>query len=351
MNFLDKALATIIFFLALGCNNSTLIKERKDVISNFNDEKYVINGDYRIGDVRRYGCMPNSTIGNHPYSKKHTLETILDIAEKGIEITFPEGYYKSELVFKGRENVKVNFNKAEFGGSIQIIDDAIKKIKSSNIILKGQLTTYTKFFTRNSNEIYVEDLIIRSDTTKSLLGLRSMGCDIYAGTKNLRMNNLVVGDLGSGSEKYKFSRAALQIHGWGNNPEGIIIKKVLIKSSDRHGVYLTGDRHKIDELIVDNFGVGSVINMESLEDAQKEESKMISGVWFNKCNNSEIGSIEINKTNSKGRYSIWFDEGKFEEPTIIEHLILIGKTEKLPINSNDAFTNVLVKKFKQKKHK
>ena len=153
--------------------------------------------------------------------------------------------------------------------------------------------------------------------------------------------------LGSEKDKddsFKRIRAAVQVHGWNENPEDIIIEKIHIKSSDRHGVYLTGRNHIINEIVIDKFGIGNTKDIQDIDDSDisKKETSLITGLWLNKCDNTTIGSVIINTKESKGKYALWLDSGDIGKPTIIESLVLKGGDEKLPIYAEDI-TNVVVK--------
>jgi len=346
-----KIYYTIILILFLNaCKDS-----KQDVVSNqdiqtekLNEIDYVVNKQYKIGDVRRYGVMPNESIISNPFSKKNSIETVLDLAEKNkIKMTFPKGFYNDGLYIVGRENINLHFEDAEFAGPINIIENENNNM-SSDIKLSGKLTTYYKLFARYSQDIEIENLNIKSDIEKNVSGLRSMGCDIYAGVKYMYIKNLNIEDLGSEQDKddsFKRTRAALQVHGFNDNPSYLQIRKIEISSSDRHGIYLTGNNHQIDEIIIHKFGVGNLTNIQGLDDTDLElkETNQITGVWLNKCNNTTIGNISINTNESKGTYSVWLDEGNIGEPTTIEKVTLIGGDKKLPIYANEL-SNCVIRK-------
>ena len=232
--------------------------------------------------------------------------------------------------------------KQNLQGPIYIIEDENGN-ESSDLVFKGTVTTYYKFFSRNCSDITIENLIIKTDKSKNSGGLRSMGCDIYAGSIDLSFKSILIEDLGSDDEiKYGLSRAAFIAHGWNNNPSGLVIDKLHVKSSDRHGVYITGSDHSIGEIIVDQFGVGTMKGMRGLEDAQKGVADGAVGVWLNKLTNSQIDRITINTANSKGQYSLLLDRGAIPEPSTIDAIKLIGGEKKLPIFANDL-TNIVVR--------
>ena len=127
---------------------------------------------------------------------------------------------------------------------------------------------------------------------------------IYEGVEELKINNLVISDLGSGDmPEYERVHAAFLATG---APKDIMINKLHIKSSDRHGVYLTGEDHAIEEIIIDKFGLGNIKNMANMPDVIYQESaRELTGVWLSRCNNSLIGSIKVNTLDSKGKLKIF----------------------------------------------
>ena len=332
---------TLLALLLVSCKNDT--KTNKDSATEametnvFNDSSYVLNADYPVGDVRRYGVFPDSIHpSGHPFTKKTRIETILDLSQQhNIEMLFPKGYYNKALIIKGRENINLNFQDAEFGGMIQIFEE--DSVFANNINLKGSLVTYAGFFSRNAENINIGDLQIKSDVSKSIEELRSKGCLINAGSRNIKINNLIIDDLGSGSEKYKYVAAALSIQGWNNNPENIQIQRIHIKSSDRHGIYITGADHLLGEVIIDKFGVGSSKDMSPVQDAdnKKGENKEFKALWINKCYNSSIESVTINEKDSKGKHTAHFDYGQKDRPVIIGTFIVINDNPNIDILEED----------------
>lgn len=352
MNYIKISPVVIVFCFFISCKQTKEIKEESssesiETIDNGTSQEelnYVLVDSFPVGDIRRYGIKIGGGDPKHPYTKELTTQSLFELAEKEkIELFFPKGFYNFGLYFKGVKNVIIKFDDAEFAGPIYITEDKDKE-ESSDIEFKGTLSTYYKFFSRNCSDITIENLIIKSDITKNAAGLRSMGCDIYGGSNYISFKNLVIEDLGSGSEKYGLSRAALQVHGWNNNPMGLSIDKIHIKSSDRHGVYLTGKEHSIGQIIIDKFGVGDINDTRGLEDSDEGEYKNITGVWLNRFTNSQIDKITINTKGSKGKYAIWLDAGNIGEPSIIGELVLNGGDRELPIFA-DEITNTVVQRL------
>ena len=98
----------------------------------------------------------------------------------------------------------------------------------------------------------------------------------------------------------------------------------------------------INEIIIDQFGIGNDKEMSGMQDAGKAESKLFSGIWINRCYNSTIGSIIINAKNSKGFFIANFDEGDSKNPVVINKLKVKNFNEELPIHF-EKNTGVVVK--------
>lgn len=325
--------ALIILFIACNTNessNSSLTNP-----NTINDSAWVLNPSFEEGDVRRYGVFPDSTLSSKLINK------VLDLGENGMPLHFPKGLYKTDLIIKGRKGISFYFDDAKFSGAIQIIDDT-DKTKSKDIAFTGALSSYSKFFTRNSTNIKIDTLKLISDSLINPFGRRNLGCSIYAGTKNISITSLHVEDLGSGDKYYKFSHAALQIHGWKNNPENVTIQNVDIKRSDRHGAYVTGDGHFIKNLKISKVGLGDFKDVYGLEDALESEIDTTAALWLNRCTNSRFEKVNIT-TNSKADYSVIFDEGSSGSPTIIDTLTINNKAN-IKYKANDL-TNIVVRHY------
>ncbi len=336
----------ILICLYFSCQEKSSKEVFNATINNeISDSNYVINHSFPKGDIRRYGLLPETDAISNFKSSKNALENILNLAEQGLEIIFPKGHYKTGMIIKGKKNLNFYFDDASFSGQIQIID-GLDNVPSQNINFKGKLVTYSKFFTRNSQNITIEDLLIKTDTTKNSNNKESLGCSIYAGSKHITIDSLIIDGLGSQSKYYQHSAAALQLHGWNNNPEHVTINYLEIKSSDRHGAYITGNNHVFNTIKIEKFGTGSNKNIFPLGDAKDDEVKTFSGFWINRCNDCEFNNVEINTNNSLGDYSLKLDEGQAYNPSFIYNLKLIEGKNKLPI-LDDYLTNILVKRVER----
>ena len=247
-----------------------------------------------------------------------------------IELFFSKGYYKTALLLDSRKNIKLRFNKAEFD-LVSITQISKNHVKPENIELKGELIIYDRLGITEATNIKIDTVYLKSDIEKSIRSMRSRGCHIYHGSKDIKIKYLSIDDFGSGDNRYKNNHASLAVDGWNNNPKNLYIQKLYIKSSDRHGVYLTGFNHKIDEIIIDQFGVGSSEGMTLMQDASVEEHQLFSAIWINRCYNSTIGNITINSKNSDGYFSTNFDEGDSLNPVNIRQLTVKNFDRTLPV--------------------
>ena len=147
----------VLIIITISCkeeNKEIKIDKVQDKENSTNwkviEKKYAINDVYEIGDVRRYGIIIGENDKIHPYSKKSTIETVLEISSKyKFPILFPEGTYNFGIFIKGLENVEIISKNAKFTGPIYIIDnDSLKKsrnIMTSIYFLKTLYLTYGFF--------------------------------------------------------------------------------------------------------------------------------------------------------------------------------------------------------------
>ena len=302
----------------------------------FNESDYVVNIHFKVGDVRRYGVFPDSAFAaNHPFTKESKMKTVLDLAENhGIELFFPKGNYKGALVLDSRKNLDIRFDLAEFD-VIHITNDATSKVTPENINLKGQIIVYDRLGITEAHKISIDTVYLKSNTEKNLRQMRGRGCHIYHGCNDIKIKYLEIEDFGSGDKSYQHNHAALAIDGYKNNPINVQIEKLYIKSTDRHGIYITGQGHDIGEVVIDRFGMGSSKEMSGMQDAQKNEEKEFKAIWINKCYNSSIKKITINEKNSKGKYTAHFDSGTQEKPVKIGVIKILNDNPKINILKED----------------
>ncbi|GMN07852.1 hypothetical protein MTsPCn5_32410 [Croceitalea sp. MTPC5] len=312
----------VLIFLLVGCKkNEDQWKKDLEKI----DTEFTLHNEYDYLDVRRYGLFPGKPIGGHPKNGKNVVEALLDLAELGVPIRFPEGFYKTALKIQGRKNIKLYFNNTIFAGLVEVRN-------SNDIHLMGSLSTLEQFYTRDSENIQADIVFVKKDSILSINNRRPYGCSIHSGTKNLTIKKLVVEDVGSGTFDYKFVKGGLIIHGHNNEPEEINIDSVIIKSSDRHGAYISGENIEIDFLSIEKFGVGSGLEMAPMEGGILGDQLAFSGLWIKNCFNSSIKRTEIKLMESGGVHSLNMDYGETFRPVVLDTVLLIGKGKGSPLN-------------------
>ncbi len=326
------------FAIFISCNKKAKGDTNQKIKPNlvktkiYTDNQLVLNKEFKIGDVRRYGMFPDSAYSyRHPLTNNPKITDVLDLAEnEGIELFFPKGFYNVPLILDSRENIKIKSNKAEFDIIDITVDPEIKK-KPRNITIKGTIISFDRLGITESTNVKIDSVIIKSDTIRSARKMRARGCHIYYGSNHISIDYLQIDDFGSGDKRYDNNHAALAIDGWGNQPKNVYIGEVYIKSTDRHGVYITGENHFIGDIIIDKFGVGNDKEMLPMQDADAKEEKLFAGVWVNRCFNSIINNIYINNKNSKGYFNVNFDEGDLDKPVKIQYLEVKNFNRTLPV--------------------
>lgn len=334
-NFLYFLVLVVLFSCKKGIENEGF--SSKTAFSNeVIDSMYVINNTFLKGDVRRYGVLPNK-----PINQKY-LQNVITLADSGLPISFPQGHYSMNLILTNITDANFIFNNAIIDGAVNIMEN--ENGQCERVRFDGKLTVLDKLFIRHSKDIIFDSVEIKTDTLYNTFNKKNRGVSIYAGSKNIRFNILKISNTGgTTNEFYQLVAAALQIHGWNNNPENVQINNLKIFNAARSAIYITGNNHKINKTTINTFGLGSNKNMYGLEDAKPNDEKLFSGLWISKCNNCEFDNVTIDTNTSKGRYSLKLDEGQYNKPSFIYYLKLIEIKNKLPI-ADDELTNVLVKK-------
>ncbi|MCG6183417.1 hypothetical protein H1215_08410, partial [Anoxybacillus sp. LAT_38] len=269
----------------------------------------VINKQYPIGDVRRYGIFPDG-ITNWNLNTNYIDVIQQNSANLGIPIYFPSGFYNTELNIY-MSNVSIILDKdVEFAGLIHI--GSLTETDIKNIVIKGTVVTYDRFGTFKINGLYVERVHVKADGTKALNypGIRSRGIHIYSGTKNLVCKEMIIEDFDQ--DGYN-NESAFAADGYGNNPQNLKIDRIIVKKSDVHAVYLTGSGHRIGEIIVEEYGAGQYMQDTGLQDSNGlAQSQELKGVWINRCEDTEIGRIIVNQsdegTRAFAKYDVMVDE-------------------------------------------
>ncbi len=325
----------ITFFLA--CNSDRVNQEMGANILNQKELDsiellYTVDTSFNKGDARRYGLTPETAARKHLKMPNNYLTAIIDLAEKtGMTISFPKGYYPLNLTLDGRRNVKLHFNHSAFE-LIHITDRDGKGPRPENIELTGTLISFVRLGITEATNIKIDTILLKSNPEMSKSKLRNRGCHIYHGVKDVSINYLEIDDLGSGNEQYKHTHAALAIDGTHNNPKQININEIYIRSSDRHGIYLTGSDHTIGTITISQFGVGSAEGMSNMQESMPGQEKEFTGVWLNKCTNTTIDQIIIDCEKSNGKFALKFERGSIFKPTIINQLIVKNYKKDLPLD-------------------
>ena len=332
------------FALFYACKREKYNKTDISTYLPYNDSLYTLFPKYKVGDCRRYGVFPDSSNNRlHKNTQKSLINSIISFAEKFKDtVYFPSGNYGANLILDSKKDIIFKFDSSEFN-LVNITNEGGEE--SSNIKLLGTIVLYDRLGTYNSNNIKIDSVIIKSDFNKNLRSLRSRGCRIYKGSKNISIEYLEIHDLGSGGKVYQNNHAALAIGALRDSPEEISIKEVYIKSSDRHGAFISGTNIKINNITIEKYAQGSVGEMSAMQGTQKGEEFILSGLWINRCNYCEFDIVNIHTKYSKNGFPLKLDEGNVSKPTFIENLELDLKyTDTLVVD--DILTNVLVKRIK-----
>lgn len=329
----------ILFFLffLFSCNGketeSSIEKPQTNLF--FNDLDFVVVDSFKKGDTRRYGVFPNKPINSK------LLKNILFLAKNKLPITFSKGYYKTNLRLEGTKDISIIFNDVILAGTLNIINK--DTIRSERIQFKGKLTILDKLFIRKTSNVFFDDVLVKSDTVLNIKNKKNRGVSIYAGSKNIYFRSLTIKQTGGNLDHYYLhSAAALQVHGWNNNPENINIKNLKIFNAARTAIYLTGKNHILNNVTITNFGLGNSKNMFGIGGTNKNEEKDFTGLWINRCSNCSIDSLLINNPLQKGIYSLQLDSGIPHNPSFINNIHFDNFAKRMLIK-DDRMTNILVK--------
>jgi hypothetical protein len=335
-----------IFLSIAICCFVLCCKDKKDVIKidevtqvDINEliDRLTINSNFSVNDVRRYGLMPNQTLGNHPKTKTKIIDEVLNIAEQGQELKFPTGLYKTSLILSNRSNLKLNFDNASFSGSI--IVNGTKEKPINHINLKGRLISYSSFSCSFVDDISIDSLIIKNNKDLNISKLESSGCNIYSGTTSLYIDYIEVFGTGSGQQEYRYTPASLMIHGSSPKPYDILLKDVIIYASDRHGAYLSGESIDIENLNINSFAQGTIETLQPIASTTIGDEKLYTGVWLNMFENSVINKLLINtETSPLAVNTIYLDKGDNAFPSYVHKLEIKGKNGKTKIHPQSNVT-------------
>lgn len=335
----------LILTLSLGCKNESK-KQKKNDATEANEEKskaqnelitkLTLDETFETTDVRRYGVFPDKDLGTHPSTGNKKMDELLNLAGLGVKLTFPQGIYKTVLNLSNKKDIELNFDNAVFTGAILIYGAAENYAK--NITLNGELISYNTLSISYADKIKIDRLIIRNNKDLNISGYNSTGCNIYTGTMSLYMNYLEIEGTGSDGDQYRYTPAALMIHGKVPVPNDILINQAIIKSSDRHGAYLSGKFIEIEKINIQSYAQGKIDNMIPIAYTVGGDEKKITGVWLNDFEDSRIEALQIDTSNSpKATDAIYLDSGDITFPSVISKAELKGN--KITVRKAEA-TNV-----------
>lgn len=335
----------IISLLFSSCKNETEKKSENKTIEQKEEselskliETLTVDDKFNIEDVRRYGLMPDMAVGSHPKTGNKIVDEVISLAENGQKLNFPSGYYKTALNLSQKSNLNLNFEGAFFSGAIIIKGE--KDNPSMNIKLKGKIGTYSTFSSSFIEDVTIDSLIIKNDKEKNISKIESSGCNIYSGTLSLYVDYIEIEGIGSESDQFRYTPAALMVHGKSPEPYDIFLKEVVIRSSDRHGAYLSGSSIDIEKLKIMSYGKGKISNLLPIAYTELGDEKKVTGLWLNNFNGSNIDNLEINSENSTQAVdAIYLDKGDANFVSNIIDIKLFGN--KKEIRKNPA-TNVRI---------
>ncbi len=323
----------LILFTILNCKKDNKTSNKagiEETVSSTKDSLIsllTLDDSFKTNDVRRYGVFPGKGIGTHPTTGNKKMDELLNLAENGVELTFPKGTYKTVLIISDRKNISLNFEEAAFTGAIQVVGTTENVVKDIN--LKGTLASYSSFFTRYADKIKIDSLILKNDKSINISNFNNTGCSIYTGTLSLYMDYLKIEGTGSDGDQYRYTPAALMIHGKSPAPNDILINKAEVESSDRHGAYLSGKYIEIKKLDILSYGKGKSDNMIPIAYTQAGDEKKITGVWLNDFEDSAILDLTINTSGTNITDALFLDSGDSTLASVISKLTIEGPNKKI----------------------
>ena len=329
-------LIAIILLITLSCKKNKDV-EHKSTEPSYNtdlEQKLAINTKFVIGDVRRYGIMPDQGIGVHPVTKNKKTTEIVKLASSGLEIVFPKGYYKTSLILSKKGNIKMTFEDAEFSGTVQLKDS------SYNVSFKGNLKSYSSFVFSNVHNITCDKLTLLDNKEKNISNLRPSGVNILGNSTEITINKVSV----SGVGQSKYVHAGFKIYGYPELPKYIKIKELSVLSSDVNGALIMGEEIYINKILIHNFGISEVNNLAKLSNLPKDfDKKNFVGLWLNKNKSSIYDYVEVNTINKQ--IALRLGSGSSEDPTVIMGLKLKDKKNSEYLVDDSETTNVVVEKL------
>ena len=330
-------LLLLLVVVLLGCKEEKKSSKKDKIESKYDvylEQKLAINTSFPIGNVRRYGIEPDQGIGVHPITKNKKVDEIIRLASSGLEIVFPKGYYKTSLILSKKEKISLKFEEAEFSGSIQLKDSC------NNMLLKGNVKTYSSFVFNNVHNITLGELTVLDNKEKNISKLRPSGVHILNDSRDIMIDKVLIEGIGEN----KYSHAALKIYGYPKLPKYIKINELSILSSDVNGVLIMGEEIHINNTYIKSFGSSNENNLAKLSNLPKDfDKKNYVGFWLNKNISSVYEYVEVNTVEKQ--IALRLGGGSPEDPTVISSLKLQDKKKSEYLVDDAETTNVVVEKL------
>lgn len=323
-----------VLVTVFSCKKEKEIKSPKITYDVVLEQNLTVNDTYAIGDVRRYGVMPDTGIGVHPKTKNRKIDELIKLASSGLEIVFPKGYYKTSLILSKKANITMKFNDAAFSGSVQLKDS------THNIRLNGHIKSYSSFVFNTAHNITCNKLTVLDNTEKNISKLRPSGVHILNDSRDITIDKIIVKGVGEN----KYSHAALKVYGYPKLPSYVRIDELSVESSDVNGVLIMGEEIYINKVAVKSFGHAKENNLAKLSNLPKDFDKNnYVGLWLNKNTSSIYKYVSVNTVNEQ--VAVRLGTGNSEDPTVISELKLQDKKNTEFLVDDAETTNVVVEKL------
>lgn len=329
------ALIIVVLLITFSCKKDNNLKKTTTVSYDIElEEKLSINKEFPLGDVRRYGIMPDQGIGVHPVTKNKKMDEIINLSSSGLEVTFPKGYYKTSLIISNRKNIKMTFENTEFSGSVQLKDSCY------NVTFKGDLKSYSSFVFSNVHNITCNELTVLDNKAKNISKLRPSGVTILDNSSEITIDKILINGVGES----KYTHAGFKVYGYPKLPKYIKIKELSVLSSDVNGVLIMGEEIYVDKMFISDFGKAETNNLAKLSNLPKGfNNKDFVGLWLNKNISSIYEYVEVQTV--KNQKALRLGPGSLGDPTVISSLKLKDKKEYEYLIDESETTNVVVEKL------
>ncbi len=315
----------LISFITVSCADNKQkinVLPKKNITDKLNDSLWVKNNQFVYGDIRRYGFLNKNL-------SETQIESIIELASKGIEIIFPKGVYPINFVIEDTKNITIYFNQSVISGKL-----AIENVSEMQIL--GEVEILDALFLKNCNGVSFNKVRLKTDKKNNINFKANRGVNIYSGCKEISINDLSILDCGGDEDFFKYSQASFMIHGFYNTPEHVKIESLYIKNSNRTAAYISGKGHEIGKIEILNYGLSkNTSNIKPVEKASIGEESVFSGLWMNYAELNQIDTLLIRNKSGLGNYSVIFDESLGSKPNIISSIsIRDNNPYEISINSN-----------------